>query len=44
MSAPDAPHFQHVAIIGTGLLGGSLGLALKKRGMTQRIVGVARGA
>lgn len=34
--------FKHVAIIGVGLLGGSLGLALRRRGMAGRIVGVAR--
>jgi prephenate dehydrogenase len=35
-------HFRRVAIVGLGLLGGSLGLALKKAGFTGRIVGYAR--
>lgn len=34
--------YKHVAIIGVGLLGGSLGMALKKRSIASRIVGVAR--
>jgi prephenate dehydrogenase len=34
--------FRRVAIVGLGLLGGSLGLALKKAGFTGRIVGYAR--
>ncbi len=35
---------RQVTIIGTGLLGASLGLALKKQGLAQRIVGVGRNA
>jgi len=31
-----------VAVIGVGLLGGSLGLALKKNGLAGRVIGVAR--
>ena len=34
--------FKKVAIVGTGLIGGSLGLALKKRKLAGEIVGVAR--
>lgn len=34
------PHFDTVTIIGVGLLGGSLGLALKKRGMVGTVRGV----
>jgi prephenate dehydrogenase len=34
--------FENVAIIGVGLLGGSLGLALKRRGLAARIYGVGR--
>lgn len=30
---------QQITIIGTGLIGGSLGLALKKRGLVRRVVG-----
>ncbi len=36
--------FRRVAIVGLGLLGGSLGLALKKAGFAGRIVGYARRA
>lgn len=39
----DSP-FRRVALVGLGLLGGSLGLALKKAGFTGRIVGYARRA
>jgi len=38
---PDSA-FQHVAIVGVGLLGGSLGMAMRKRGLAKHIVGVAR--
>src|SRR5260221_14493127 len=34
--------FKQVTIIGTGLIGGSLGLALKKRQLAGRIVGCDR--
>ncbi|UCD56496.1 MAG: prephenate dehydrogenase [Candidatus Hydrogenedentota bacterium] len=34
--------FNRVAIIGIGLLGGSVGLALKARGLCERIVGLGR--
>ncbi|MFH1406926.1 MAG: prephenate dehydrogenase [Candidatus Omnitrophota bacterium] len=34
--------FNRVAIIGVGLIGGSLGLALKKKRLAKRIIGVAR--
>lgn len=33
-----------VAIIGVGLLGGSLGMALKQKGLARRVIGVARRA
>ncbi|MBI5115509.1 prephenate dehydrogenase/arogenate dehydrogenase family protein [Candidatus Poribacteria bacterium] len=36
------PFFDKVAIIGVGLLGGSVGLALKARGMCGKVVGVGR--
>ncbi len=35
-------HFKQVAIIGVGLIGGSLGLLLKKRAMADSIVGIGR--
>ncbi len=34
--------FGTVTIVGVGLLGGSLGLALKQRGLAQKVVGVGR--
>ncbi|MDH4099390.1 MAG: prephenate dehydrogenase/arogenate dehydrogenase family protein [Nitrospirota bacterium] len=37
------PHFTKVAIIGVGLIGGSLGLAIRKRGLAGTVVGVGRG-
>jgi prephenate dehydrogenase len=36
------PHFGAVTIIGVGLLGGSLGLALKERGIAAHVRGVGR--
>jgi prephenate dehydrogenase len=36
------PHFERIAILGLGLLGGSWGLALKKRGYPGRVAGYAR--
>ncbi|MDR4459836.1 MAG: prephenate dehydrogenase/arogenate dehydrogenase family protein [Nitrospirales bacterium] len=36
------PLFRHVTIIGIGLLGGSLGLALKEQGLAKMVVGVGR--
>jgi prephenate dehydrogenase len=37
-----APHWDTVAIIGVGLMGGSIGLALKERRLARRVVGVGR--
>jgi prephenate dehydrogenase len=37
----DTP-FRQVAVVGVGLLGASLGLALKRRGLAQHIIGVGR--
>ncbi len=37
-------HWQTITIIGVGLIGGSLGLALKRAGVAGRIVGVGRNA
>lgn len=34
--------FQTVAIVGPGLVGGSLGMALRRRGLAERVVGVGR--
>jgi prephenate dehydrogenase len=36
------PLFRHVTIIGIGLLGGSLGLALKEQGLAKTVVGIGR--
>jgi len=36
------PSYENVAIIGVGLIGGSIGLALKQRGLANEIVGVGR--
>ncbi len=33
-----------VAIVGVGLLGGSIGLSLKKRGLARRVIGIGRNA
>lgn len=35
-------HFKHVAIVGVGLIGGSLGMILKRRGMVDQVVGIGR--
>ena len=35
-------HFDTLTVIGIGLLGGSLGLAAKRRGLVRRVIGVAR--
>ena len=34
--------FDTVCIVGTGLIGGSFGLAVKERGLAKRVIGVAR--
>ncbi len=36
--------FGTVAIVGVGLIGGSLGMALKKRRLAQRVIGIGRSA
>lgn len=36
-------YFHKVAIIGVGLIGGSLGLVLRERGITNHIIGIGRG-
>jgi prephenate dehydrogenase len=37
-------HFRKITIVGVGLLGGSLGLAIKKRGLAGQVVGYVRRA
>ena len=34
------PHYDHVVIVGPGLIGGSLGMALKRAGLAGRVTGV----
>ena len=34
--------FKKVCIIGVGLIGGSIGLAIKKRGLAREVIGVFR--
>ncbi len=36
------PSYQQVALVGVGLLGGSIGLALKERGLAAEVIGVGR--
>lgn len=42
--AGGTPAFSRVALIGVGLIGGSLGLALRRAGFTGRIAGISRPA
>src|SRR5690242_10564347 len=44
MREPGTPPWQCVAIVGMGMVGGSLGMALRARGLARRVVGVARRA
>jgi prephenate dehydrogenase len=36
------PHFKQVTIVGVGLIGGSLGMVLKRQGMADAVVGIGR--
>ncbi len=36
------PKWNHVAILGVGLIGGSIGLALRQRALCDRVVGIGR--
>ena len=38
----DFPLFNTIAIVGMGLIGGSVGLAVKKRNLTNKIIGISR--
>ncbi|MFP4056425.1 MAG: prephenate dehydrogenase [Candidatus Brocadiia bacterium] len=40
MPASTLPPLRKVAIVGVGLVGGSLGLALRQRGLARRVVGI----
>jgi len=35
-------HFENVAIVGVGLIGGSIGLALRQLGLAERVTGIGR--
>lgn len=37
-------NYEHVVIVGVGLLGGSIGMALRERGLAKTVVGVGRDA
>eukprot|EP00913_Durusdinium_trenchii_P008889 g8355.t1 len=39
--APN-PHFETIAIVGVGLIGGSIAAAVKARGVAKRVIGVGR--
>jgi prephenate dehydrogenase len=41
---PARVHFRKITIVGVGLLGGSLGLAIKKRGLANEVAGYVRRA
>ena len=34
--------FENAAIVGVGLIGGSIGLAARRRGIVRRVIGVGR--
>jgi prephenate dehydrogenase len=42
MTRNDSDLFPVVAIVGVGLIGGSIGMALRERGLARRVIGVAR--
>jgi prephenate dehydrogenase len=42
VDAPPEARFECAAVCGVGLLGGSLGMALRQRGLASRVVGVGR--
>lgn len=44
MTSADAPQTGTLAIVGVGLLGGSVALAAKQRGLCQHVVGIGRNA
>ena len=41
---PESEPFSTLAIVGVGLLGGSIALAARQRGLVQRVIGVGRSA
>ncbi len=42
MSAAPSPPFTEIAIVGVGLIGGSIAAAVKQRGLAKNIVGIGR--
>ncbi len=42
MSNTPNPEFDRLAIVGVGLIGGSIGLAVRERGLARKVVGVGR--
>jgi prephenate dehydrogenase len=42
ITGPKPVHFKQVAIVGVGLIGGSLGMVLKRRALAGSVVGVGR--
>ena len=44
MTSADAPQTGTLAIVGVGLLGGSVALAAKQRGLCQHVIGIGRSA
>ncbi len=40
----NPPFFEIIAVAGVGLIGGSIGLAAKKRGLASRVIGIGRSA
>lgn len=43
-SSPSSPLDDTIAIVGVGLIGGSLAAAIKQRGLARRVIGVGRSA
>jgi prephenate dehydrogenase len=41
-SQSSSPHYRQVAIVGVGLMGGSIGLALRERQLADEVVGIGR--
>ena len=41
-SQSASPHYRQVAIVGVGLMGGSIGLALRERQLADEVVGIGR--
>ena len=42
MNSPSPPLFDEIAIVGVGLIGGSIAAAVKQRGIARNIVGIGR--